>query len=249
LRGSKKEIQVFTISFLDVLSCALGAIIILFVIVPKSQIQQNLQAELHEVRAQLRELNESQPIVTNIDSIQQLLIREAEARRDAEEEVQRLIAEVEELRSEQSSNSGSGFAIFGIDAQFGIVINWPENLDVDLWVKEVQSGKWCSYARTTPGYAKYFQDVRSRSSGDERFELVYQDEVKSGEYDVYIHLYSNRGVASVSGYSILYPYTSREKKVLLPHRKIRHNSAPHTGGGHYLGRIIVDQNSLLFNAR
>ena len=116
MRGSKKEIQVFTISFLDVLSCALGAIIILFVIVPKSQIQQNLQAELHEVRAQLRELNESQPIVTNIDSIQQLLIREAEARRDAEEEVQRLIAEVEELRNEQSSNSGSGLAIFGIDA-------------------------------------------------------------------------------------------------------------------------------------
>ena len=34
MRGSKKEIQVFTISFLDVLSCALGAIIILFVIVP-----------------------------------------------------------------------------------------------------------------------------------------------------------------------------------------------------------------------
>jgi|TARA_B100002003_G_scaffold73185_1_gene68203 biopolymer transport protein ExbD len=249
LRGSKKEIQVFTISFLDVLSCALGAIIILFVIVPKSQIQQNLQAELHEVRAQLRELNESQPIVTNIDSIQQLLIREAEARRDAEEEVQRLIAEVEELRNEQSSNSGSGFAIFGIDAQFGVVINWPENLDVDLWVREVRSGKWCCYAVSSPGFAKYYQDVRSRSSGDKRYELVYQDEVKSGEYDVYIHLYSNRGVASVSGYSILYPYTSREKKVLLPHRKIRHNSAPHKGGGHYLGRIIVDQNSLLFNAR
>ena len=245
MRGSKKEIQVYTISFLDVLSCALGAIIILFVIVPKSQIQQNLQAELHEVRAQLRELNESQPIVTNIDSIQQLLIREAEARRDAEEEVQRLIAEVEELRSEQSSNSGSGFAIFGIDAQFGIVINWPENLDVDLWVKEVRSGKWCSYARTTPGYAKYFQDVRSRSSGDERFELVYQDEVKSGEYDVWIHLYTNRGVASVSGYSILYPYTANEKKVLLPHRTIRHNSAP----GYYLGRVSLNENSLIFNAR
>jgi len=132
LRGKKKEIQVFTISFLDVLSCSLGAVIILFIIVPKSQIQQTLQAELQEVRAQLRSLNESEPITTNVDSIQQLLIRELETRRDAEEQVRQLTEEVEELRNKESRNSGSGLALFGVDAQFGIIINWHENLDVDL---------------------------------------------------------------------------------------------------------------------
>ena len=36
MRIKKGEVQVFSISFLDVLSCALGAVIILLVVVPKS---------------------------------------------------------------------------------------------------------------------------------------------------------------------------------------------------------------------
>ncbi len=36
MRINRGQIQVFSISFLDVLSCALGAVIILFVVVPKS---------------------------------------------------------------------------------------------------------------------------------------------------------------------------------------------------------------------
>ena len=36
MRRNRGEIQVFSISFLDVLSCALGAVLILLVVVPTS---------------------------------------------------------------------------------------------------------------------------------------------------------------------------------------------------------------------
>ena len=59
MRTKKSDIQVFSISFLDVLSCALGAVIILLVIAPispptpeaKISVIQNLQTMIQALKA------------------------------------------------------------------------------------------------------------------------------------------------------------------------------------------------------
>ncbi len=92
-----REIQVFSISFLDVLSCALGAIIILFVIIPKGDVEQMLQRNLMEARAELAALqSEGRPTVAELDSIRQALERETSARQNAEREMEQLATKNEE---------------------------------------------------------------------------------------------------------------------------------------------------------
>mgnify|MGYP003981137935 FL=1 len=243
-----REIQVFSISFLDVLSCALGAIIILFVIIPKGDVEQMLQRNLMEVRAELVALqSEVRPSVTELDSILQALERETLARQNAEREMEQLATENEELKDRARGAGGPGGAMYGFSAELGFVINWPENLDVDLWVKDVRTGKWGSYAARNPGFAKYFQDIQSRQQGDDRFELVYQQKVRPGNYDVWIHLYSSSGAASVTGFAILFPFTQNEQTIHFNKYRITHTAPPHQGGGKYVGRVRVNGNQMTFS--
>ncbi len=57
---AKKEINVFSVSFLDILSGALASVIILFIIVPKVDIED---------MEQLRALDEAEMMVTDLDSL------------------------------------------------------------------------------------------------------------------------------------------------------------------------------------
>ena len=63
MRINRGQIQVFSISFLDVLSCALGAVIILFVVVPKSpatpEEEQNFLQRLQVINQSLKMENKS----------------------------------------------------------------------------------------------------------------------------------------------------------------------------------------------
>ena len=63
MRRNRAEIQVFSISFLDVLSCALGAVLILLVVVPtsppKPEITQNIVQTLKAVVTSMTTENKS----------------------------------------------------------------------------------------------------------------------------------------------------------------------------------------------
>ena len=63
MRRNRAEIQVFSISFLDVISCALGAVLILLVVVPtsppKPEIVQELIQRLKAVVASVTTENKS----------------------------------------------------------------------------------------------------------------------------------------------------------------------------------------------
>lgn len=55
---ARKEINVFSVSFLDLLSGALAAVIILYIIVPKmSQEQQEAVEQLEELQQQLQQMD------------------------------------------------------------------------------------------------------------------------------------------------------------------------------------------------
>ena len=63
MRLNRAQIQVFSISFLDVLSCALGAIIILFVVVPKypatPEVEQKIVQRLKSINQSLKQENKT----------------------------------------------------------------------------------------------------------------------------------------------------------------------------------------------
>jgi len=63
MKINRGQIQVFSISFIDILSCALGAVIILFVVVPKSpatpELEQKVLQRLQVINQSLKSENQS----------------------------------------------------------------------------------------------------------------------------------------------------------------------------------------------
>ena len=100
---ARKEINIFGTSFLDLLSGALGAVIILFIIVPKMSVQQQeaLQ-ELETLNVQVEQLSDLMEQLEN--SVPQELYQQIEQQlEDMQSTITTLTAQVEQLQSENSS--------------------------------------------------------------------------------------------------------------------------------------------------
>jgi hypothetical protein len=237
---ARKEISTFSVSFLDLLSGALAAVIILFIIVPKMSSEQaeaaetleNLSVDVSELDSLLKVAQNSMP-ATLYDQMQQSIAQLeaeisnlesqvadcernrtelAETRQQLESARQR-IAELE--RSQPASGNGPGAVIFGLNAELGITCSWPENVDVDLHIKNTATGEWCFFDRghrNTP-FGTLMEDITFRAEGDNRYELIYQDKIVPGSYDIYVHLYSESGNATINGYIVIFPYTRNEQKI------------------------------------
>ena len=170
----RKEINIFSTSFLDLLSGALGAVLILFIIIPKLTTEQQ----------------------SALDEQQQSQTRDA-----------------------------AGEKIFGVNAQLGIVCMWLENIDVDLYVKDLRTGEICDYTNTETDFGILMEDITSRvSPDDDRYELVYQQRIVPGRYLIYVNIYEDANLdfadsATVSGYVVLFPGTRNEQKI--NYRQIR----------------------------
>jgi len=305
-----KEINVFSVSFLDLLSGALAAVIILFVIVPKmtseqenivetvdslnvqvneldsliqlaqnsvsNEIYEQVQDELNEIRENLDEAREQaenmqQEIQNTRQRNRQLegqlvetenRIREMEEAlaavregptREQMEELQRELAEaraeLEEQRNRAAQGAGGpGASMYGVNAKFAVICDWRENLDVDLYLKNTANNEWICYNCGNHRWAEYLGDVTSRSQGDGRFEMIYQiDEIIPGQYEVWYHLYSGSGIANVTGYAVIHPFTNREKKVKFDPKSLRHTHKPTAGGGIKIGTLHVSNTSISLN--
>lgn len=95
---ARKQVQAFTISFLDLLSGALGAVILLFIIVPKldSETQEELEA-LNRVNIEIEELQDILEQAKN--SIPKEIYEEIQSQIDSlEDAVAILTEEMEDLR-------------------------------------------------------------------------------------------------------------------------------------------------------
>lgn len=291
----KKEINIFGTSFLDLLSGALAAVIILFVIVPKmSSEQQRALEEIERLNVQVTELSEimeqiqnSVPqdvyeemqnrlnelqntiseLTTQVENLQNRLaaveeengalrqeveqLREEQDRnRQLEEENSRLSEENRRLqeqlvqRPEDNSNSHgiSDGKVFGMNAKLGIVCFWRENADVDLYVKDLSSGKVCYFGAKNQPFGSLMEDITSRtSSDDDRYELFYQREIVPGRYQIFVNIYqkSRNSMATVEGYIVMNPGKSNQIKIPYDSFVLTQK-----GVNKFIGTLIVTENNI-----
>lgn len=271
---ARKDINIFGTSFLDLLSGALAAVIILFIIVPKMSVeQQNALEEIEQLNVQIQDLNnimeqiqnsiprdiyeQIQHQIENLQATIEQLTHQVQNLQSqlatAQSENERLRAEVEELRDCQQHNqvlqqeneqlrqrisqlerqaqeqnqNGQGISdgkVFGMNAQLGVVCVWPENIDVDLYVKNLSTGELCYYNRKNTSFGNLNEDVTSRSDADDdRYELFYQTKVIPGQYQIYVNIYGgqnstwNGQPAHVDGYAVLFPGKSNQIKIPFNH--------------------------------
>lgn len=291
---ARRETNIFGTSFLDLLSGALAAVIILFIIVPKMTAeQQNALEEIEQLNVQVEELGnlmeriqDSVPqeiyeqIRQQIEALQETVSELSEEVQNlqgqlaaARSENERLRAEVEQLResqrhnqelrqeneqlrqrieqlerqAEQSNQNGQGISdgkVFGMNAQLGVVCIWPENVDVDLYVKDLNSGVICYFRKKNTPFGNLNEDITSRESeDDDRYELFYQSRVIPGRYQIYVNIYNgdnwNGQSAHVDGYAVIFP--GKTNQVKIPFRPI---VLTQKGQNVDIGTLIVTENNI-----
>lgn len=244
---AKNEINIFGTSFLDLLSGALAAVIILFVIVPKmSSDQQNTLEELEQLDVQVSDLRNIMEQIQNsvpqdiYDQVEQRLeelqstisslteqVNTLQERlsesRNENEELQRRIEQLEEENQRLVNQNGQRISegkVFGIDAELGVVCIWPENADVDLHVTDLSSGKVCYYRNRTTSFGCLNMDIMERpSEEDDRYELFYQEHIVPGRYKISFKLFSlnNMQSANVDGFAVLFPGKANQVKIPFEH--------------------------------
>jgi len=293
---ARKEINIFGTSFLDLLSGALAAVIILFIIVPKMTAeQQNALEEIEQLNVQVEELSNLMEQIQNsvpqeiyeqiqnqIEALQETISQLTEEVQNlqgqlaaAQSENERLRTEVEQLResqqrnqelqqeneqlrqrveqlerqAQQSSQNGQGISdgkVFGMNAQLGVVCIWPENVDVDLYVKNLSTGEVCCFSRKNTSFGNLNEDITSRSSSDDdRYELFYQSKIVPGHYQIYVNIYGgqnstwNGQPAHVDGYAVIFPGKSNQVKI--PFRQI---TLTQKGQNVNVGTLTVTTNNI-----
>lgn len=193
----RKEINVFGTSFLDLLSGALAAVIILFVIVPKmSSADQQAMEEITQAGIQVTELAEMMQQLENsvpqeqFDAIMQQIeelqhtietlgeqvnnmSQQLEQARQENEQMRRQIEQqrlrIAELEEELNRNRQASQMgkIFGVDAELGVVCLWRENIDVDLYVTDLSNNETCYYGYKQATFGNLNEDITSRENSDD----------------------------------------------------------------------------------
>ncbi|MDR2130908.1 MAG: hypothetical protein LBP56_07080 [Odoribacteraceae bacterium] len=249
---ARKELNIFGISFLDLLSGALGAVLILFIIIPKITVEQQEAIEqLEQLHVQAGDLNDlleqarnSIPITlyeqieAQMEELQHTInglnrhVQQMQARvttlerenRRLQEELEEAQRQLEEARRElaqrqaQERNISEG-KIFGTDAKLGVVCTWSENIDVDLYVKNLSTDEVCCYNHSHTPFGTLMEDVQSRRGADDnRYEVIYQKEIVPGKYLIYVNIYRKASLdharsATVTGFVVLFPGSSRQQKI------------------------------------
>ena len=103
MRIKKGDIQVFSISFLDVLSCALGAVIILLVVVPKSPASSEQKTNLITIlKSKYQSLTKDNNALSN--KARQLQSKNS----DLENQINKLTTELQKIKNRpKTQNSGT----------------------------------------------------------------------------------------------------------------------------------------------
>ena len=194
---TRKEINVFGTSFLDLLSGALAAVIILFVIVPKmSSADQEALREIQEANVQVTELAEmihqlenSVPqeqydaIMRHIEELQQtidnlreqvtIMQQQLEQTRQENSQMRQQIEQqrqrIAELEDQlnRQQQASQMGRIFGINAELGVVCLWRENIDVDLYVTNLSTNETCFFGRKETSFGNLNEDVQSRDDSND----------------------------------------------------------------------------------
>jgi restriction endonuclease S subunit len=200
---SRKEINIFNMSFLDLLSGALGAVLILFIIIPKMTAEQ--QNELEQAEAQNEQVKELKEEL-------------AETRR-----------QLQQAQAQMKKKDGlpSNFIDKG---EVEVFILWEENVDVDLYVKNLANGEICQHPSNQRSNSNRYEwgmltedinNERLRGDGIKYYEIFYQPKPVSGRYQIYFIIFDssesqfrwNGKPATVSGFAVVNPGKANEKRI------------------------------------
>ena len=269
---SRKEINVFSVSFLDLLSGALGAVLILFIIIPKMTTEQQtaieelerlqveavqleelleqarnsipvalyeqIEAQMEAMRQTIDELTgEVQQLQQRVSQVERENVQLREQLRETEQQLaqtQQQLAEAQRQLEQRQQQQGRGGKIFGIDAKLGVVCQWTENVDVDLYVKNLTTQEICFFNKRVTTFGTLNEDITSRAAGDDRYEFFYQQQIVPGRYSIWVNIYSGNNPATVEGYIIMFPGESGEQKI--PYSQIR---IPASGRNYSIGVLTV----------
>ena len=112
-----------------------------------------------------------------------------------------------------------------MNAELGVVCQWPENVDVDLYVKNLSTGDICYYGAKNQPFGSLMEDITSRTSpDDDRYELFYQNKIIPGSYQIYVNIYYGGNnhwdgtPAHVEGYIVMFP--GKPNQIKIPYQPV-----------------------------
>jgi len=310
----RKEINIFSTAFLDLLSGALGAVLILFIIIPKlTSEQQNaleeldrlnvqseqlaelielarnsIPAELYgQIQAQMRQMqNTINQLTQTVQNLQQQLqraesentqlreqlaqtqqqlqdardcIRENAQLRDQLAETQRQLQDAQRRLEEAKENirkrDGLPSSLMH-KGEVEVFILWEENVDVDLYVKNLDNGEICQHPNSRNSHPNVkswgilTEDInheRLRGDGIKYYEIFYQPKPVPGKYQIYFNIYqSNDGThwngkpATVSGFVVMFPDQPNEIRIDFPTVTLTRALEDHI-----VGTLTVTENKII----
>ena len=214
MKSRSREINVFSMSALDLFASALGAFILISIVLMPyflrlsdeqvAQLQQDLeeaQASLRETRQQLAEAESA------LQQCEERARRESSACREQlaelQAEVERLRAELEQAQAERDQAQQAQPALERCREELNaceerlqttfltLVIQWPtQRHDVDLHVIDPAGQEFFFSQRTIPGRRGELQWDTRNGPGVEIWEV---SEAHTGEYQILYNLYARHG--------------------------------------------------------
>jgi outer membrane murein-binding lipoprotein Lpp len=187
-----REINVFSMSALDLFAAALGAFIIIAVVLfPFYPNTGSSEADVAALRETISDLEaENQSLEASLEECERQLA-------DAQEELERARQELEECQAIAKRT----FVL--------ALISWSDSSDVDLHVVDPAGREFYFRDREFPGSEAALEEDNINGPGN---EIWLHPSAEPGEYRVYANLFSaSRGQTSVRG-AILH----QEGKISLP---------------------------------
>ena len=213
MKSRSREINVFSMSALDLFASALGAFILISIVLMPYFLRlsddevRRLQQDLTEAQASLRETRQQlEQTESALQQCEERTQRESTCREQLAElqaEVERLRAELEQAQAERDQAQQSQPALQRCQEELNaceerltttfltLVIQWPTaDHDVDLHVIDAANREFYYSAKTIPGRPGELRWDTQRGPGVEIWEV---SEAPPGEYEILYNLYAPNG--------------------------------------------------------
>jgi hypothetical protein len=207
-----REINIFSMSALDLFASALGAFMLLTIAAlpffPNTGDSPELVAELEATMGQeLDAANEaleqmSLELEAANDALEQAQIELALCQSEAQNIPEIILTDVQDELESCQAQLAQTFAM--------VVINWPTEDDVDLHIIDPSGNEYYYAARNFPGSDAALAEDNTNGPGN---EIWLSPSATEGDYEVYINMFTKRDSnnAVVTG-SIIY----RDGRIFLP---------------------------------
>lgn len=207
MKKRSREINIFSMSALDLFASALGAFILITVILfPYFPNTGDSPERVAEVRAEMQ---------AQIDAIQEELQAARQRAQDTEQQLEQTQEDLEACQSEaEQAQSDLARCREELRRQFLLIlISWGQSDDVDLHVVDPQGREFYYAQRSNSGTPAKMEEDNTRGPGN---EIWLHPEAGPGQYEIYYKLYrKDSSSVGVRG-AILTP----EGKTSIPSRTL-----------------------------